>query len=418
MMLMSAGVAIFHTVIIIGLWEVKIKPKWLFFFLNPSLIALAGLVDTRMGAFVAIILFISVFVFGILGIIIVPIIERYKKSKKEDRARIKNGKKPIPWWKKAIMSLSGLAFFIFVFVLGPAYVIILLFIILPFLTSIFRKTNKKKFYKIQRVLPTANVRSVAMGLAEISGKAKTIEPIISRLGKKECIGYLYIRENVTRNDKGHNSYSLEFSETICNPFFVKDKTGEIKVLSDEIEFVDFEIDIQYQSSMKRYTQYILQENMEVLLIGKAGVTENNTPVFQKEEIKNVFGIAPADKVKKYNDLQPLLKSAGYFIYFWVILIALILFTPIHINNNTIEFGKINFDMPFQNSNSVNSVNSDNDEYEGYEQEGEAAVNVLEAIVITGDSYDTVDEDYATENEVEGVIIENVEIVVDPHSNID
>jgi len=366
LMVMSVFVAIFHTVIIMGLYGIDLKPKWLFFVLNPLLIWLASLYDSRLGALVAIILFLSVFVLGIIGMMVSAIRSGYQSSKDEDARRRRMGKTPLPVWKKILFTSSGLLFFGLVLSLGVPYFIIIVFIILPFLTSL-KSNNKKRFYKLQRTLPTSNIRSVAMGLAEISGRSKIIESMISRIGKKECIGFLYTIENVSTDKDGKDSYSMESSETICKPFYVQDKTGQIKVITEGIEFIDFEIDEQYQSSMKRYTQYLLKDNLEVLLIGKAGLKENNEPVFQKEEIKDVFGISPVESVENYNTLRPILQSAGYFIYFWVILIALILLTPIKLRNHTLEFGKINLDLPFQNSKPVKSLDDFYDNiYDSYE----------------------------------------------------
>ncbi|MPT32184.1 MAG: EI24 domain-containing protein [Chryseobacterium sp.] len=367
LMLMSVFVAIFHTVILMGLYEIDLKPKWLFFVLNPLLIWLASLYDSRSGALVAIVLFLSVFVLGILGMIVSAIRSGLQSSKEEDERRKRSGKPALPIWKKILLTLAGLIFFGLVLSLGVPYFIIIVFIILPFLTSL-KPNNKKRFYKFQRTLPTSNIRSVAMGLAEISGTSKTIEPMMARIGKKECIGYLYTIETVSTDKDGKDSYSLESSETICNPFFLQDKSGQIKVVTDDIEFIDFEIDEQYQSSMKRYTQYLMKEDMEVLLIGKAGLQENNEPVFQKEEIKDVFGISPVKSVENYNTLRPILQSAGYFVYFWVILIALIFLTPISLTNNGLKFGKINMDLPFKNSKPVRSVTDFYDNiYDSYEQ---------------------------------------------------
>jgi len=367
LMVMSVFVAIFHTVITMGLYEINLKPKWLFFVLNPLLIWLASLYDSRLGALVAIILFLSVFVLGIIGMIVSAVRSGYQSSKEEDARRRRMGKTPLPIWKKILLTLSGLLFFGLVLSLGVPYFIIIVFIILPFLTSL-KPNNKKRFYKFQRTLPTSNIRSVAMGLAEISGKSKTIEPIFSRIGKKECIGFLYTIENVSTDKDGKDSYSLESSETICKPFYVQDKSGQIQVVAEGIEFVDFEIDERYQSSMKRYTQYLLKDNMEVLLIGKAGLKENNEPVFQKEEIKDVFGISPVESVENYNTMRPILQSAGYFVYFWVILIALIFLTPISLTDNGLKFGKVNLDLPFKNSKPVKSLDDFYDNvYKSYDE---------------------------------------------------
>lgn len=367
LMLMSIFVAIFHTVIIMGLYEIDLKPKWLFFVLNPLSIWLSSLHDSRLGALVAIGLFLSVFVLGIIGMIFSAIRSGLQSSKEVDERRKRAGKAILPLWKKVLLTIAGLIALGLVLSLGVPYFIIIMFIILPFLKSL-KPDNKKRFYRFQRTLPTSNIRSVAMGLAEISGTSKTIEPMMSRIGKKECIGLLHTIETVSTDKDGKDSYSLESSETICKPFYVQDKSGQIRVVTDDLEFIDFEIDEQYESARKRYTQYLLTENMEVLLIGKASVKENNEPAFMKEEIKDVFGISPVESVENYNTMRPILQSAGYFVYFWVILIALIFLTPISLNNNGLNFGKPNFDLPFQNSKPVKSVTDFYDNvYDSYEQ---------------------------------------------------
>ncbi|MCD9854437.1 hypothetical protein LUD75_06955 [Epilithonimonas sp. JDS] len=379
LMVMSIFVAIFHTVIIMGLYEINLKPKWLFFVLNPLLIYLCSLYDSRLAALIAIALFLSVFLLGIIGMIVSAVRSGFQNSKEENERRLRSGKPALPLWKKILITLSGLLFFGVVLSLGVPYFIIIVFIILPFLSSL-KSNNKKRFYRFQRTLPTATIRSVAMGLAEISGKSKTIETMISRIGSKQCLGYLYTIENISTDKDGDNSYSLESSETVCKPFYVQDSTGQMKVLSNDIEFIDFEIDERYEASKKRYTQYLLKENMDVLLIGKASIQGINEPVFEREEIKNVFGISPVESVENYNTMRPILQSAGYFIYFWVILIALILLTPVTLNNDSIKFGKINFDLPFKNSKPVKSVDDFYDNiYDSYEQRNtEPVENMYEA----------------------------------------
>ncbi len=368
-MLFSMGIAIFHTIIIGELWNINFKPKWLFFVLNPILIGLSANFDKKLGALVFIFLFVSVFILGILGLIIATLRDDFQNAKHENKSRIKVGKKPLPWWKKFFMTISGLTFFGFMLTLGPAYFIIIFFIVLPFVSSIFSKTNKKSFYNLQRTLPKSNIRSVAMGLAEISGTTKTIEVMFSRIKPKPCIGYFYTIESITTDSDGDDHYSMEYKEGKCNPFWISDATGQIKIMPEELEFIDFEIDEQYESASKRYTQYLLKENMEVLLIGKTYIDQNNAPIFQKENIKNVFGIAPIESVNNHNDMRPIWKSAGYFMYFWVILIALIFLTPIRLINNRIEIGKINTNLPFsKNSKPINSITDFYDAiYDSYEK---------------------------------------------------
>lgn len=399
MMLMSMFAAIFHTVIIEGLWGIKLKPQWFFFVFNPTLIGLSAQYETKLGVLVFIIIFLSVFIFGILGIIIDSIRSGYKSVKREDLYRKKNGMKPMPMWKKIIGTLSTIVFFVFIISLGLPYFILIVFIILPFIISIFSKNNTKSFYKLQKTLPTSSIRSLAMGLAEIKGNTKTIEPMPSKINNKECIGYLYTIESISTDNEGKDSYSLIFSETICNAFFVEDKTGKIKIAPKEIEFIDFRIDEQYQSSMKRYTQYLLKDNMFVLLIGKANVGEKNEPVFQKEEIKNVFGIAPVSSVDSYNDSRPLIKSASYFMYFWSLLIALILLSKIKIKDNSFDIGNIKWELPFAKTKKINSVMDFYDQiYDSYETMEDDKILEIEETINTKP-------DFNSENEVQDSIRE-------------
>ena len=104
LMVMSAFVAIFHTFILIGLYEIDLKPKWLFFVLNPALIGLSSLYDNKLSALIAIFLFLSVFVLAFIGMIYSAIRSGYQDSKKEDARRKRTGEKPLPLWKKIVMT--------------------------------------------------------------------------------------------------------------------------------------------------------------------------------------------------------------------------------------------------------------------------------------------------------------------------
>jgi hypothetical protein len=67
-------------------------------------------------------------------------------------------------------------------------------------------------------------------------------------------------------------------------------------------------------------------------------------------------------------MRPILQSAGYFVYFWVILIALIFLTPISLSNTGLKFGKLNLDLPFQNSKPVKSLDDFYDNvYKSYDE---------------------------------------------------
>lgn len=394
MIIMSAFVGIFHNVIFSSLFKIKLKPYYLFCVLNPLLIVTAGLYHPNLGALIAIVLFVSVFFFGILGMIYAGIQQSFEKHKEQTEFRKGKNLAPIPIWKKIASNVLLLVLFGFILALGVPYAIlaVILFVIL---SSIFKKSNKSKFYSLQRDLPTANIRSVAMGLAEISGSTQSIEKIKAKINNKECIGYHYTIEDISRDSEGKESFSTAFTETVCNSFYVKDDSDQIKVNGDEIELIDFEIDEQYRNSNRRYTQYVLYDNQNVLLIGKASLSTNNELIFEKETIKNVFGIAPLESVKKHNTLRPLLVSASYYFAFWMIIVVYILLVPIKSKGNQFHFGDLNLNSPFTNSKPVHSITDFYDNiYETYNKEKEI---IFEEDTITN-----------TENAEEDTLMENNE----------
>lgn len=363
MMIFGCAAAIFHTFILQGLYNFNFRPKWLFFVLNPALIALAFSLDSKLGLIVFLIVVGSVFVLGILGMLYAEVkasVHSFRETK--DATDIK-GKK-LTLWQRLAFSFGGTFIIAMSLILGVPYVIILLILIIPFVSSFF-PDNKNKFFKIQHSLPTSTIRSVAMGLSEIRGKPVAQETVISPLLKKECIGYLYTVEDITTDDEGKDSYTTVKEEIVCKKFFLQDETGKILVEPETLEFINFDYDERYERSRRRYTEYLLKEKMDVLIVGQASYGEGNIPVFKRDEIKNVFGIAPVSAVDLHNEMRPLVTSATYFGYIWLVLIALIILTPVQLKNNSIEFGKIEIKSQLLNW-------SFKDFFNGKEQEQEAA----------------------------------------------
>jgi hypothetical protein len=215
------------------------------------------------------------------------------------------------------------------------------FMLIPVL-SILYPGNKGRFLNLQRTLPTSKIRSVTMGLAEIEGKLMMIEPVITPIKKKECIGYHY----------------------------------KIEVNPQNIKLPLVEKDEQYSNSGKRYTQYVLYPNDKMLLIGKAGLKENNQPVFEYESIKKVFAISPSNKVLKYNLYKPLLNSFILFTCFFGLMTALILITPVEIKDNRLIIGNPGLENPFKDINSLDDFHNsfENQEEQEYNQRKNAFTN--------------------------------------------
>jgi len=325
LMLFSMGIAIFHTFIFIGLYNVTLRPKWIFFVLNPLVLLICYFILPALVAVAFGFMVISVFLLGIIGMIRSAIIgdpeTRYYKSKKP--------KKPL--WKRLVIGVGVLVFGILFIASGP-YAFVIIFAIAYF-TAIM-PSPKNRFKKYQATLPTSKIRSVAMGLAEVEGKITTDKPMLARIEKIECIGYKYVVEDISTDKDGRDSYSEIFAETVCNPFFITDDTGTIEVNPENIEFIWVDLNGRYSTGSKRYSQYLLKQNDQVLIIGKASV-RNGKPIIEHENIKNVFGIAPFAKVTEYNTYKPLLNSFAFFSGVLAVMVAVLLISPI-----TIESGKV------------------------------------------------------------------------------
>lgn len=325
LMLFSMGIAIFHTFIFSGLYNVNVRPKWLFFALNPLLLLVSYFILPALAAAVFGLMFVSVFILGIIGAIRSAIIgdpeTKYYRSKRP--------KKPL--WKRLLIGVGVIVFGI-IFIRSGPYAFIIIFAI-AFFSSIM-PSPKNRFRKYQATLPTSKIRSAAMGLVEVEGRISTDNPLLARIEKIECIGYKYVVEDISTDKDGKDSYSEIFSETICNPFFLTDDTGTIEVNPDNIEFIWVDLDGRYSTGSKRYSQYLIKQNDHVLIIGKASV-RGNTPIIEHENIKNVFGIAPFAKVTEYNTYKPLLNSFAFFSAVLAVMVAVVLISPITINDGKV-----------------------------------------------------------------------------------
>lgn len=68
--LFGLGIALFQTFILIGLYNVSLKPKWIVFLVTPLTILIAGFIDEQVALFTVFAHFTSVFILGIIGFVI------------------------------------------------------------------------------------------------------------------------------------------------------------------------------------------------------------------------------------------------------------------------------------------------------------------------------------------------------------
>ena len=342
-MIMSFVLAFFHMKVFETFFDLHLK-KWIFFVIIPSLIGIVTLIDKSFSFFAFLLLFLSVFLVAIIGIIYSFFKAFEKGITEKDVFNKKHNLKPIMWWQKILMFSAGLLFFIS-FIFFGLNAVLLLFLIIPYVRWVI-PSNESRFFKLQNSLPTSKIRSLAMGLSEIEGKLEMIKPIISPIGKKECIGFQHKIANINHDEDGKERLNTIFTEIVCNPFFIVDDTGKIEVNPDKLEFVWVKEDQQYRLDGEMHTEYLLNPNDKMLLIGKAGLKENNQPVFEYENIKKVFAISPSVSITNYNTYKPLLNSFIGFTCVFAFIAAIILITPMKITDNKIIMEKPKFENKF------------------------------------------------------------------------
>ncbi|MBZ4035977.1 hypothetical protein K6T82_14480 [Flavobacterium sp. 17A] len=325
LMLFSMGIALFLTIIFAGLYNLKF-PNWLFFVLCPILVGTSFLIDDRFPLPVMLLLFISVFFFGIIGAIISGI--RSSKEEKIEREKF-NRKHNIP---KTTLMQKVLGFLIVVGIFG-AFILLaqtenlkLLFLLIPgfiIIKNIFFPSNKSRFMRLQSILPTSKVDAIAMGQVEIEGDLEEIEPIISPYFSKPCIGYFYkIEKESPRDDDGRTTYSTVFTECKTGKFKIKDETGSVTVDGEGLEFYFDRVDQQAGGKM-RYSETYLKHNDYMFLIGNAS-SDNGTTIIQKGSSDAVFGIAVPRSISFRNKYKPLLDSFLVTLFFISILLIYII----------------------------------------------------------------------------------------------
>jgi hypothetical protein len=340
--ILSMVLAIFQMKIFETFYDLKLE-NWLFFVVNPALIGIVTLIDKHFSFLAFLLLFLSVFLVAIIGMIY-SLVKTFKKGIAEkDEFNKKHHKKPLAWWQKVLIILAGLLFIIS-FIFFGIEAMLLLFLIIPYVRWVI-PGNESRFFKLQNSLPTSKIRSLAMGLAEIEGKLEMIKPIKSPIGKKECIGFQHKIARINRR-RGKETYSTTFSEIVCNPFYIVDDTGKIEVNPEKLEFVWVKEDRQYRRDGELHTEYLLKPNDKMLIIGKACLKENNQPVFEYENIKKVFAILPSVSITNYNTYKPLLNSFIGFSCVFAFIAAIILITPMKITDNKIIIEKPKFESKF------------------------------------------------------------------------
>jgi len=335
LMLFGLGIALFHTLILTELYKVKLKPVWLLFIVDPLIIASGFFLFPKQAGFIFIGLFVSVFVLGIIAFIkhgIQGIIDRFREARSQKK----------PFWKAALSGLGILCLFLAFNFLGIyAFVIVIFFIIVASILP----SNKNRFYFYQRNLSTSKIKSVAMGLAEICGKAKAITMAVSPHTSTLCVAYIYTIDEITEktddDGKTDKSYREIKREVNAKNFLLQDNSGSIEIQTEKLEWISFSPSFETETGSRRYREYILDEKTEILMIGQAFYEGSNT-IFRYDETKKLFGMAPLEIVNFANKWRPLKLRAVTTVLCIALISAFIFITPMKAKGSQLTFDAINW----------------------------------------------------------------------------
>ncbi|NDV57622.1 hypothetical protein [Bacteroides sp. 519] len=318
LLIFISGISLFHTAFVHRAGK-KLKPSWLLFAIYNLVATLLFFIHPGLTVGWLILLFGATFVVAILATILGVGMNFYQGVRK-----ILTNKSQSLYKRILTLIVSALCICLF-FTTGPFFFIIAIIGTIIY-SAIWGGSNR--FNKLQAILPTSKIRSMAMGLVEVEGKVRIKDQkLVAPIESKQCIGYHYTIESISRDKDGDKRYSTIHDEKKCNRFFIEDETGMVEVDTDKLDFIMFGIDERYSTSSRRYTQYALYEGDEMLLIGKANL-ENNTPIITHEEIKNVFGIAPVTSVNRWNRFKPLRSSLILYLMAFGFLVGMILILSI------------------------------------------------------------------------------------------
>ena len=339
----SVVVALFHMVILQGLYHCKLKPKWPPIALEPTLVFLLWVIKPNLGLIAFLILFVLTFVLAIVGFIIMPWVMKLKATKVEYQ---RAGKKITAFTVAKVTGsyASGvIAMLVIMLIMGASLplIFLLIFIILP-LFALKNPGGDRRFIRLQAILPTSPIRSVSMGLAEVEGSVVIKESLSAPIGDTECAAYQYEIEEIEHDSKGRTSYTTIHSENKCNAFSIKDETGILDVTPEKLNLLCLPINRRYEKGGKRYTQRLLLPDDQVLLIGMAD-TRGGQTVFRYEEVKQVYALMPSQALNKYNKAKPLVDNLILYTSVFGIIASLILLFHIEYDGE-----KLHINSPFGN----------------------------------------------------------------------
>ncbi|MFA5101432.1 MAG: GIDE domain-containing protein [Candidatus Omnitrophota bacterium] len=98
----------------------------------------------------------------------------------------------------------------------------------------FKRLRRKRLIEN---IPTSTIRGLAMGLVELSGRAKKSNVLKSPFSKIECVLYRYTIERYESRGKSGSWVNIAKGDSFYCPFTIDDGTGSIMVLPSGAELI-------------------------------------------------------------------------------------------------------------------------------------------------------------------------------------
>jgi len=170
----------------------------------------------------------------------------------------------------------------------------------------FQRLRRKR--KIENI-PTSTVRSLAMGIVELTGKTESPRVLKSPLTNAECTLYRYVIEEYRSSGKSGHWVTIAKGDSFSCFFWLNDGTGKVMVLPRSAEFI-MPVDYEFSTRLGRSIPPNLEAFMDKLGI-KRGRFFKPTLRFKEWYLKKddkVYIMGTAKKTESPTDYQETLMS--------------------------------------------------------------------------------------------------------------
>ncbi len=99
-------------------------------------------------------------------------------------------------------------------------------------------------------IPTSKVRSLAMGMVELSGKAKPSAMLISPFSETKCVFYQYDIQEYRRSGKSSKWVTIASGNSFSCPFYLDDGTGSVLIFPSGSE-ITLPMDYSFETGLTR-----------------------------------------------------------------------------------------------------------------------------------------------------------------------